>query len=430
MRHLTRPCFAFRRATAVFAAGALAVLAACSDSPTAPLDPAEALEPAINVQRLLVADAEEPQARLLALQDDAVLDTYALSAPASYVYASTSGRFAGIQQRTADRVHFVDGGVWAHDDHAHREDPLLLPFQLNDGMPTHANVNGDWISVFFDGSGRAVWVNEQDMVAGSPSVAFEVATGGPHHSGSATIEVGGTPYFVYAPLNPAGGLPNAVHVRDGDGDLVADVPDCPVMHGNSATAGAAVFGCQDGMVLVRDSGSSVSAEKVTPSGEMEGLGLRNAWSASDASFILGQFSALPGQPTRRVLAIIDASSGALHPLPALPDGVVDHFRAVESVRSQVAILGTDGTLYIYDAETRTLDHAVSGVVPNIPASGATAHQVAVVENLAAVASPSTGQVVLVDMENGSIIRRIGVGGHPSRLAILGAKEAGMYEVEP
>jgi len=418
---------AIRRVRTLLVAGVVGVLAACSDSPTAPV--VDELEPAINLQRLLVSDAADPLARLLDLKDNTVLETYALAAPASYVYASTSGRYGGIQQRTANRVQFVDGGVWVHGEHAHRENPALLGFQLNDGLPTHANVNGDWISVFFDGSGRAVWVNEQDLVAGSPRITFEVATGGPHHSGAGTIVVNNQPYFVYAPLNPDGGLPRAVNVRNRDGQVVATVPDCPVMHGNSATTGAAVFGCQDGMVLIRPNGSTVLAQKITPTGEMAGLGLRNAWSASGASFILGQFAALPGQPTRRVLAIIETGSGALHPLPALPTGVVDHFRAVEPVKGQVAILGTNGTLYIYNAQTRALQHTVSGVVPQLPSSGAVAHQVAVVENLAAVASPTTGQVVLVNMENGTVIRRIGVGGQPSRLAILGAQKDGMYEVE-
>jgi len=412
----------------LLALAVLLVVAACSDDPISPV-PVDETEPAINLQRLLVTDASQPVARLLALHNDSLLSTFNLSAPASYVFASSSGRFGGIQQRTADVVHFVDGGVWAHGDHAHRESPRLLDFQLNDGLPTHPNVNGDWISVFFDGSGSAKWIREQDLAAGNPSVRFEVPTGGPHHSGSATIMVGNTPYFVYAPLNPAGGLPTAVNVRNQQGELVAAVPDCPVMHGNSATTGAAVFGCNNGLVLVRSTGSGITAEKITPSGEMAGLGLRNAWSASGAAFILGQFAALPGQPTRRVLATIDRQSGALNPLPPLPAGVVDHSRAVEPVKGQIVLLGNDGSVYIYNGATRQLQRTVPGVVPALPASGALPHWVAVVEDLAVVASPSTGQVVLVNLQTGAVIRRVTVGGEPSRVAILGVRESGEYEVE-
>ncbi|TVR54006.1 MAG: hypothetical protein EA421_09655 [Gemmatimonadales bacterium] len=409
-------------------AGALLVVAGCSDSPVAST-PEPELEPAINLQRVLVTDAEQALARVLAASTGDLLGSMPLSGPGSYVYASASGRYGVVQQRTADRVQFVDGGIWTHDDHAHRNDPEMLAFDIADGLPTHGNVNGDWISTFFDGSGRATWVNERDFFEGSYRIAFEVATGGPHHSGSATVLVGNTPYFVVAPLNPAGGLPAAVDVYNLQGQVVASVPDCPVMHGNASARSTAVFGCNNGLVLVRSSGGSVAAEKVTPTGEMEGLGLRNAWSAPGASVILGQFAARPGEPTRRVLAVIDVAAGSLHPLQPLPSGVVDHFRTVEPVSNKIVLLGTDGTLYVYSGATRQLERTIASVVPALPASGATTHQVSVVEGMAAVASPSTGEVVLVNLDNGSTIRRINVGGQPSRLAILGAREQGMYEIE-
>jgi len=327
-------------------------------------------------------------------------------------------------------VQFVDGGIWTHNGRAHVESPSLLGFELTDGWPTHANVNGDWISVFFDGSGNAAWLNEQDFFDGSPRVAFEVPTGGPHHSGSATLIVNGQPFFAVAPRHPEGEiLPTSVEVRDRDGNVVATVPDCPRMHGNSSAGDVAVFGCVDGLVLVRPSGSSVEALKVTPEGEMEGLGLRNAWSATGAPFIIGQFSSPPGQqPSRRVLALVDVSTGGLTPLPELPGGTIDHFRAVEPQQGQAVLLGRDGTLYIFNGSGQ-LQRQVAGVVPTIPESGATTHQVSVVENLAAVASPSTGEVVLVNLASGQVDRRINVGGSPSRLAILGPRTDGLWEME-
>ncbi len=419
-----RPVFA--RVLALLSLSLLVV--ACSDSTTGP-SPADEHVSASELQRLLVTDAEQPVARVLDASSGDLLGSMPLSGPGSYVFASHSGRFGVVQQRPQDRVQFVDGGVWTHGDHAHVSDPRMLSFDVQEGLPTHANVNGPWMSTFFDGTGRAVWFDERDFFQSQYRIAFSVETGGPHHSGSATVLVGDTPYFVVAPLNPEGGLPRAVEVYDQSGAVVSVVPNCPVMHGNSSAGSTAVFGCNDGLVLVRPSGGSVTAQKITPTGEMEGLGLRNAWSAPDASVILGQFAALPGQPTRRVLALIDVNSGALHPLPPLPTGVMDHWRAVEPVRNQVVLLGTDGDLYIYSGTTRQLQRVANGVVPALPQSGATTHQVAVVEGMAAVASPSTGEVVLVDLATAQVIRRINVDGAPSRLAILGPSADGLYELE-
>ena len=156
----------FRSASA--ALFAVLALAACDDSVLGPVDDREDAIPAIELQRLIVADASAPTARVLALHDSEVLQTIALSAPASLVYRSHTGRFGVVQQRTADRVQFVDSGIEAHGDHFHRDSPSLLSFELSDGLPTHHSVNGDWISVFFDGNGRAVWMRESDKLAGSP----------------------------------------------------------------------------------------------------------------------------------------------------------------------------------------------------------------------------------------------------------------------
>jgi hypothetical protein len=420
-----------RRPTPALAIALLATaLTACSDDSVSPT-PTPATLPAVNFQRLLVTDGSAANGRILALHNDSTVQTFTLAAPASYVYATASGRFAAVQQRTADRVNFFDAGVWVDGTTGYRRTPAQLGFQLTDGLPTHAVVTGPWISIFMDGNGRAVWLNETDFASGTPRVAFEVQTGGPHHSGSNTIVINGTPYFTVAPLNPAGGLPGAVEVRNQANQVVASVPNCPSMHGNASILNGAVYGCADGLVIIRQGVTGITAEKVTTSGEMAGLGLRNAWaSKSGSGVILGQFSALPGQPTRRVMATIDPVSGAINPLPALPTGVVDHWRAIETTKGQIAMIGNNGTLYIFNAATRTLQHTVANVTPPLAASGALTHQVDVAEDLAAVASPTTGEVVLVNMSTGSITRRITVGGAPSRLTITGAKQNGQFTAAP
>jgi hypothetical protein len=417
------------RLAGLLTVAAITTLAACSDDPTGSriADP----EPAINFQRLLIADAEAPTARLIALHNDSTLQTFTLSEPASRVYRSGGGRFAAVQQIGAGRVQFVDGGVWAEERTAHRHGAGMLGFQLSDGRPSDENVMGDWISIFFDGSGMIRWLRESELRSSSPRVALEVNSGRPHHGISMTVVAGTTPYFAHSMPNPAGS-PTGVAVRNQQGQIVAEVPvgECPGTHGNSSIASGGVIGCNNGMVLVRPAGSGVTAQKVTLSGEMAGLALRNAFAGTGSSFILGQFAAFPGQPAQRVLATIDPATGVVSRLPALPAGVVDHWRAVEPARGQIVLLGTNGTVYVYSGSTRQLQHTVAGVVPPLPASGARPHQLAVVEDLAAVASPTTGEVVLIDLSRGTVIRRAAVGGSPSRIALLGTQRSGQFTPAP
>lgn len=425
------------RISTLTAAATLSLLAltACGDDnglePTPAPTPAPTAIAAANFQRLLVADGSQPSARLLALHNDSTIQSYSLAAPASYVYATASGRFGGIQQRTAARVNFYDSGVWTEGTRAYRRPAARLDFELTDSLPTHVTVTGPWISVFMDGNGRAVWLNENDFRTGSPRVAFDVRTGGPHHSASSTIVINGVPFFVLAPRNPAGGLPNSVEVRNAAGVVVATAANCPSMHGNAAIMNGAAFGCADGLVIVRQGVAGITAEKVTTTGEMAGLGLRNAWaSKSGTGLILGQFAALPGQPTRRVMATIDPVSGNINALPALPGNAVDHWRAIEPTKGQIVMFANDGALYVFNAATRQLQHTVASVSPALPATGALTHQVDVAEDLAVIASPSRGEVVIVNTATGAITKRINLGGAPSRLAILGAKSSGSYTLAP
>lgn len=400
------------------------VLAAgCSDSPSMPH---EEHVSAIHFQRLLVADAATASASVLTLEDGETLETFGLSAPASGVYRGGNGKVGILAQRTADRVSFVHGGVEMHGDHAHVHEPELLGFTLEESLPTHIQVNGEWITVWFDGTGRAVWFSENDLTSGSPAIVHQVAAASAHHGASATLVVSGNPFLIYT-QNPTGSA-SGVEVQNAQGQIVASVTDCPSLHGNHSISTGGVMGCSDGYVLIRPSGNSVQAQKLLPTGDMAGLGLRNAYASSGGAFILGQFSALPGEPAQRVFATIYPTSGTLTRLPALPGGDMDHWRAVEPIRGQIVFLGRTGTLYVYTG-TGQLPHTVANVVPAIPATGALTHQVDVVEGMAAVASPTTGEVVLVSLETGTVIRRMNLGGQPSRISILGALDAGEYHVD-
>jgi hypothetical protein len=408
--------------------GALAVvvlIGACSDGPTTP--GLEAPQPAIHFQRLLVTDAQQPSGRVLALHNDSTVQSLTFGDMPTRVYTTSSGRFAGVHVQSQNRVQFVDGGVWTETgSQAHRRNASVLGFQLQDTRPSYENVNGDWISVFFDGSGVARWVLESDLAAGRSRTAHEVNTGTPHHGAGIMVPANNVPFFVTSATN-ATGAPQGVTVRNQQGQIVSEVAvgECPGVHGNTSIVTGGVIGCNNGMVLVRRSGASVVAEKVTLAGEMQGLALRNAYTGLGGNFILGQFAAFPGQPAQRVFAVIEPVTGAVNRLPALPAGVTDSWRVVEPVKGQIVLLGNNGTLYVYSGTTRQLQHTVANVVPAI-VTGAAVHQVAVAEDLAAVASPTTGEVVLVNLANGTIIRRIAVGGAPSRLALLGVQRAGQY----
>jgi hypothetical protein len=201
------------------------------------------------------------------------------------------------------------------------------------------------------------------------------------------------------------------------------------MHGNAAIEGAVIFGCQDGILYVRLGSNGMPTKvKANLTGSLAGMGVRNAYSEYGAKFIVGQVLTPPGvTPSQRILATIDPLTGTIEPLP-MPAGVVDHRIAVDAYNNRALVLGTNGSLYIFNGLTRQLQHTLGGLVPALPTSAIRFHEVATADGVAFVASPYTGEVIEVNTGTGAIVRRHAVGGAPSRLAILGVHKGGQVRL--
>jgi hypothetical protein len=67
--------------------------------------------------------------------------SHLMADPPAAVYARPRGRYAGVMQRTQDRVQFVDGGIWQEDHGNHLRDykqaSRLTSFTLAGARPTH-----------------------------------------------------------------------------------------------------------------------------------------------------------------------------------------------------------------------------------------------------------------------------------------------------
>lgn len=409
---------------------AVMLLAACGeDDPAGPGANARTVDAATEVRRLLVSDAVTPTAQLWDLKDNTNLGTQTFAGPPSLVYSSPSGRYGIVQQRVQNRVNFIDGGVFTTGSGtasvATRQAAQRLTFELRDSLPTHESVAGNWISIFFDGSGMARWIDERDLLAGNPRVAVEINSGGPQHSASATLVAPTTEYFVLAPRDPAGNiLPQGVQSFNRTGQSLGRMDNCRNMHGNAAIAGAVIFGCEDGIAYVRVGASGPVKVKAALTGSLAGLGVRNAYTEYGASFIVGQVMTRPGvTPSQNLLATIDPLSGSIEPLP-LPAGTGFHRISVDHFNNRVLVLATSGTLFVFNGLTRQLLHTIPGVVPQLPTSAIRFHEVAPADGVAYVASPYTGEVVVVNTAAGNITRRINLGGAPSRIAVLGVAKSG------
>ena len=95
---------------------------------------------------------------------DVEQDRFDLGSQAGRIYATKSGRYATVVSSDANTAHVFDGGIYmeAHGDHFDlvEEDVRKLPIDLRGDRPVHMYVGGEWTTVYYDGSGDFVLINE------------------------------------------------------------------------------------------------------------------------------------------------------------------------------------------------------------------------------------------------------------------------------
>ncbi len=399
------------RAALAAPALAAALLATACDSPTEHDHPGE--HPVEEMRRLLVADQAAPRAHLVDVVDGRTLQAFTLAEPASAVYATHSGRYAFVHQRNAGLVEAFDGGIWAeeHGDHAHLRtaQPGKTPFRLEGAVPAHWMVDGTNVSVFFDGSGEAAFMDEARLLRqdfGHTRIRGSAA----HHGNALTL---GGAYFLTV-KHAAGGTLDTIRAFDATGRVLRTFADCPAIHGDAVNGSAAAWGCADGALVVTPSGDGFAARKLVPTGALAGTGARNFRSRPGVPYFVAQMGNSAGV---RALAKVDPAAGTITPI-AYP-GTYFLGWEITPDGGHLLVLDESGTLHVYDARSMTVQGSVT-VSAAIPvAERSAAPQMAVAHETAYVTSPKTGEVLEVDYVGRRVTRRFSLGGAPGRIAVLG-----------
>ncbi|SMF39539.1 hypothetical protein SAMN02745866_02555 [Alteromonadaceae bacterium Bs31] len=262
----------------------------------------------VSAGRLLIVNTVDIEAEVYDLSDSDLLATVSLDALPGAVYATGGYRYAALIERNADKVGFIDGGLWqeAHDDHfdLFTTMPSLSNFSLSGSRPTHFVPHDGQVAVFMDGdattgANAGVQVFDDHMIEESDTpLAVEFSM--PQHG---VAEPRGEHLLASLRRDDAEStssnpiLPDQVgvyHLHDGSYELeqTFDVP-CPDLHGAAQNETHVVFACSDGVLLVTDNGDDTySAQKLLNSDEMaEGLRIGSLWGHHESGQLIGQASA-------------------------------------------------------------------------------------------------------------------------------------------
>lgn len=337
MKQVSKTLITLKRPVVLFiAASAMAVLAGCGDAKTTIIE-----KHSIPVDgdghnhggsehedelmgRLLVVNSTTIEAQIFDLEDNERITTIPLDALPSAVHASGGYRFAALIDRNADKVGFVDGGLWQepHGDHfdVFATIPMLSNFTLTGSRPTHYDTHEGSVAVFFDGNANAgnnasVQVFDDEVVA-EANMAAMVSFNLPMHGVAkprgehllATIRREDT-----ESTSTNFNLPDQLgvyHLHNGEYKLeqTLDVA-CPDLHGAAQNETVAVFGCGDGVLLASESNDDTyRAQKLlNPDAMLEGARIGSLWGHHESDKFIG----LASNDSASQFFIIDPEEGEI-----------------------------------------------------------------------------------------------------------------------
>lgn len=249
--------------------------------------------------RLVVTSSDSAELGVFNSKDGLLIERMALNNPASGLYASPQFRFALVPQRDQNQVQILDGGLYQedHGDHLHpyEKAPKIMSQPLSGVKPTHYRDHEVRSAFFFDGNKEGALLssvtsfNDKEILENKPRSLslnnFMHGTAEPRGDFLITT---------YRAPNATSTLPDQVELHKFDAtrnsyELVKRFEErCPALHGSFSTEDASVFGCSDGVLVIRQSGENFSAEKMAnPQGLAEGARIGGFSGYADSNLIAG-----------------------------------------------------------------------------------------------------------------------------------------------
>lgn len=347
------------------------------------------------------AEQSSPTPRLVLSYDGGVLvlDADSLAPVADlpvdgFIRLNPAGDDRHVFVSEADGFRLLDTGTWSegHGDHDHyyTADPVLTDRRFGADKPGHVVIYEDRTTLFSDGAGQ-IDVIPVDQLGDDPVPATSAAEE-PHH-GVAVARPDGSLVVSIGDEDGRSGL----RILDRDRREVARTDDCPGLHGEAAAAdGALLFGCQDGVLLVR--GDDIT--KVASPDDYGRIGNHAGTIASPV--VLGDYKSDPDADLERPqrFSLINTATGELR-LVDLPASY--SFRSLaRGPEGEAVLLGTDGALHVYDADSGRPINRFDVIEPwREPDEWQTAMpNLHVQQGIAYVSDPAERRVVAVDLTTG------------------------------
>lgn len=373
--------------------------------------------------RLIVGDGETGAVSVIELDHGEVeQDVLDLGSRAGRIYATNSGRFAIAVSSDANAVNVIDGGLYleAHGGHFDEVSKELsnVGLDLTGDRPVHMYVGEEWATVYYDGSGDVVLINEHELEEEGASYDPPRFNAGPQHGAAIPLE---DDLFAVTAQHPDYAsnpeqyrLPVSVDIRDLTWNILYTADGCPDLHGDAGNGHMAVFGCTGGVLAVAaEEGQFSHAFISAPAGSPEDFRLTSVWGAPgvDHFFALGSSAGLyVVEPEEGEMVQVIPASEELRPIQV----------ALSRDGESLVVVMSDGEIRLYDTHDLDVVASNSDALATPVETGFWARpHVALAPGAIFVTDSVGGHVLQLDDHDLDVVDEWEIGGTPVKIAYVG-----------
>ena len=379
-------------------------------------------EPEEALGRLLIGDGETGDMSVIDLEHGEVSQNqFDLTERAGRIYATKSGRFAIAVSSDANTASIFDGGVFleGHGDHFDLvETPTQqLGIDLAGDRPVHLYVGEEWATIFYDGSGDVVLINEHELEEQGRDYVPLRFNAGLQHGAAVPLE---DDLFAISlkhpeyPANPDARNPIGAEIRDVNGGILYSAEGCPDLHGDAGNGHQAVFGCTGGALVVEAHDGEYSHVFVAaPAGSPEDFRLTSVWGypGLDHFFALGSAVGL---------YVVDPEEGSMEQM--IPS--TEELRPIQVALSfdgeALLVVMSDGELRMYDAHDLDMLASSAGFLAAPVETGFWARpHLATAPGAVFITDSVGGMVFQLDDHDLEVVNQWPVAGTPTKVAFVG-----------
>ncbi|CAM3564956.1 hypothetical protein [Flavobacterium chungbukense] len=354
--------------------------------------------------RILLSDEKTTELTLFDPSENKI-SSFTAKFPKSSLYTTESGRFAGIIHRDNNLIETFDSGLELHGDHIDVDDVPKFGFLSGTAQkPTHFKSKIGEVLTFNDGDGTLSVGKESEInKAGS---TFKTINAGllAHHGAMATF-TNGTYAITVKDNSVTGTLPEKVKIIDNTGKTLFDAKIATKgIHGNASDGVYAVFGSASGILVVESNGNQKLINHPDDFG--------TAWfgsileTASAGKFI--------GYTAAKGAYLIDVVAGTVKPIIA--NTTIMQCK-VSYDHKKLAVLLHSGDFKIFNISSQQVEKEIKAT--SATATDATLKpQMAVTEKFAYITSPTTGELLQVNLSS-SEIKKTKVSATPYMITVIG-----------